>query len=45
MHLKTARAYRLRLAFQEIYTAPSRDWGSSSSIAGMAGPYARASSR
>jgi transposase len=27
LHLKTARAYRLRLAFQEMYTAPSRDWG------------------
>src|SRR5215469_12816024 len=27
LHLKTARAYRLRLAFQEIYTAPSHDWG------------------
>jgi transposase len=27
LHLKTARAYRLRLAFQEIYTAPSLDWG------------------
>jgi transposase len=27
MHLKTARAYRLRLAFQEIYNAPSLDWG------------------
>ena len=26
MHLKTARAYRLRLAFQEIYNAPSHDW-------------------
>jgi transposase len=27
MHLKTARAYRLRLAFQEIYNAPSIEWG------------------
>jgi len=27
LHLKTVRAYRLRLAFQEIYTAPSHDWG------------------
>ena len=27
LHLKTGRAYRLRLAFQEIYTAPSHDWG------------------
>ena len=27
LHLKTARAYRLRLAFQEIYAAPSHDWG------------------
>jgi transposase len=27
MHLKTARAYRLRLAFQEMYNAPSLDWG------------------
>jgi transposase len=27
MHLKTARAYRLRLAFQEMFTAPSLDWG------------------
>jgi hypothetical protein len=27
MHLKTARAYRLRLAFQEIYNAPSLEWG------------------
>jgi transposase len=27
LHLKTARAYRLRLAFQEIYNAPSLDWG------------------
>jgi transposase len=27
MHLKTARAYRIRLAFQEIYNCPSRDWG------------------
>jgi transposase len=27
MHLKTARAYRLRLAFQDMYDAPSLDWG------------------
>jgi transposase len=27
MHLKTARAYRLRLAFQEIYNAPTHEWG------------------
>jgi transposase len=27
LHLKTARAYRLRLAFQDIYTAPSHEWG------------------
>jgi transposase len=27
LHLKTGRAYRLRLAFQDIYTAPSREWG------------------
>mgnify|MGYP003623034631 FL=1 len=27
MHLKTARAYRLRLAFQDIYEQPSPDWG------------------
>jgi transposase len=27
MNLKTARAYRIRLAFQEIYNCPSRDWG------------------
>jgi transposase len=26
-NLKTARAYRLRLAFQEIYAMPSRAWG------------------
>jgi transposase len=26
MNLKTGRAYRLRLAFQEIYDCPSRDW-------------------
>jgi transposase len=26
-NLKTARAYRMRLAFQEIYNCPSRDWG------------------
>ena len=27
MNLKTRRAYRIRLAFQEIYNCPSRDWG------------------
>jgi transposase len=27
MHLKTGRAYRLRLAFQDMYDAPSLDWG------------------
>lgn len=27
MNLKTARAYNLRLAFQDIYTEPSRQWG------------------
>ena len=27
LHLKTARAYQLRLAFQEIYQQPTRDWG------------------
>ncbi len=27
MHLKTARAYRLRLAFQQIYEQPSHGWG------------------
>jgi hypothetical protein len=27
MHLKTARACRLRLAFQEIYSGRSHDWG------------------
>jgi transposase len=27
MHLKTARAYRLRLAFQDIYEQPSPGWG------------------
>jgi len=27
MHLKTARAYRLRLAFQDIYQQPSHSWG------------------
>jgi transposase len=26
-NLKTARAYRLRLAFQDIYAQPSRGWG------------------
>jgi transposase len=27
MHLKTARAYQLRLAFQDIYEQPSPGWG------------------
>ena len=27
MNLKTARAYRIRLAFQDIYSCPSREWG------------------
>ena len=27
MTLKTARAYRIRLAFQEIFDQPSHDWG------------------
>jgi transposase len=27
MHLKTARAYQLRLAFQEIYSQPTWEWG------------------
>jgi transposase len=27
MHLKTGRAYRLRRAFQDMFTAPSLDWG------------------
>jgi transposase len=27
MHLKTARAYQLRLAFQEIYQQPTSGWG------------------
>jgi transposase len=27
LHLKTARAYRIRLAFQEIYQQSSSDWG------------------
>jgi transposase len=27
LHLKTARAYQLRLAFQEIYQQPSQPWG------------------
>jgi transposase len=27
LHLKTARAYQLRLAFQEIYQQPTRGWG------------------
>ena len=26
LHLKTARAYQLRLAFQEVYAQPSRGW-------------------
>ena len=27
LHLKTARAYQLRLAFQEIYSQPTYEWG------------------
>ncbi|MCL4768062.1 MAG: ISL3 family transposase [Hyphomicrobiaceae bacterium] len=27
LHLKTARAYQIRLAFQEVYQQPSRPWG------------------
>ena len=27
LHLKTARAYQIRLAFQEIYQQPTRNWG------------------
>ena len=27
LHLKTARAYQIRLAFQEIYRQPNWDWG------------------
>lgn len=27
LHLKTARAYQIRLAFQEIYNQPTREWG------------------
>jgi len=27
LHLKTARAYRMRLAFQEIYNQPTLEWG------------------
>ena len=27
MHLKTARAYRIRLAFQEVYNQPTWEWG------------------
>lgn len=27
LHLKTARAYRLRLAFQEVYQQPTAAWG------------------
>jgi transposase len=27
LHLKTARAYRIRLAFQEVYTQPTWEWG------------------
>ena len=27
LHLKTARAYQIRLAFQELYKQPTRDWG------------------
>ena len=26
LHLKTARAYQLRLAFQEVYAQPTRGW-------------------
>ena len=26
LHLKTARAYQIRLAFQEVYAQPSRGW-------------------
>src|SRR5262249_46786467 len=26
MNLKTARAYRIRLAFQDMYNCPSQDW-------------------
>lgn len=26
-NLKTARAYRMRLAFQEVYAQPTRGWG------------------
>ena len=27
LHLKTARAYRIRLAFQEVYNQPTWEWG------------------
>ena len=27
LHLKTARAYRIRVAFQEVYNQPNWDWG------------------
>jgi transposase len=27
MHLRTGRAYQMRLAFQEMYAQPSRQWG------------------
>jgi len=27
LHLKTARAYRIRLAFQEVYNQPNWNWG------------------
>jgi hypothetical protein len=27
MNLKTARDYRIRLAFQEVYNQPSEEWG------------------
>ena len=27
LHLKTARAYQIRLAFQEIYAQPTYEWG------------------
>ena len=44
-NLKTARAWRMRLAFQEIYAQPSRSWERYSLPAGSAGPDARAWSR
>ena len=36
LHLKTARAYQIRLAFQEIYRQPNWDRARCSSIAGTA---------